>query len=577
MRELLRAARREEPSDLLLKGGRFANVFTMEYETADIAVKDGIIVGIGEGYEAAEVVDCSGGTIVPGFIDGHMHVESTFMTPRNLAATIVPLGTTTIMPDPHEIANTCGMEGIRFMYAESQGLPLDIYYGAPSCVPASNFETPREMLTAKNIRELFDEGICTHLGEMMNYPDVYLGNRDVWSKLEAAKGKIITGHAPQLEGADLIAYILGGPSCDHECESIENALEKLRLGMWLMVRQGATARNLTALAPLIRENEFLTTRAMAVSDDISPDFIRQRGHMNGCIRELIAEGVSPLAALRMTTFSPAEYFQLFDRGAIAPGRIADIVLLDTLESCKAKKVWKRGNLVAENGKLVLPIEGADSRRFPGNKNSVPMPLLQEIEVRPPKNAIKAPRINVIGTIRGQVITKRLEMTPTVKDGLITADPDRDIAKLVVVEKNQGTGRTAVGFVHNYGMKRGAIASSIAHDAHNYTCIGADDTSIKKALDTLYAMGGGIVLTDGDLVLAKLELPVGGLMSTLPFDELCAETAKLAEARKILNPDNAEAFMQLSFLSLSVIPELKLTDQGYCDISAGGAQPLFVED
>ena len=573
MKELLKAAMKSEPCDLLLFGGRVANVFTMEYESADVAVKDGIIVGVGHGFEAKERVDCTGCILVPGFIEGHMHIESTFMVPRNLAAAISPLGTTTIMPDPHEIANTCGMEGIRFMERESRGLPVDIYFGAPSCVPASPYETPFEELDARDIKTLFDEGTCTHLGEMMNFPGVFLGDDSVWAKLEAASGRVITGHAPGVTEGTLAAYVMGGATSDHECSTEEEAMEKLRRGMYIMIRQGATARNLKTLAPIVRRDKYLASRCIAVSDDISPDFMHERGHLDGCIRELIAEGVDPLAALRMVTLSTAEYFRLYDRGAIAPGRIADIVLVDNLENCSVKKVWKNGRLVAENGIVAERIVPSVVSPLPGIAKKTVTPTADELRVPIPCGASK---MNVIGVVPGQVSTKTLLFEPKNEGGYASADAERGIAKFAVVEKNRGTGRTAVGFLKDFGLVRGAVASSIAHDAHNFSCAGMDDISMATALKALADMGGGIVVADGEKVLASLELPVGGLMSLLPLEELRGKIHPLSEARDALGCTNSHAFMQLAFLSLSVIPELKLTDQGYCDILSG-AVPLFVKD
>lgn len=575
MMKLLRAARGEEPADILLHGGKIANLYTMEFEKADVAIKDGVIAGVGKGFDAAETIDCAGKIIAPGFIDGHMHVESTFMVPRNLAAVIAPLGTTTIMPDPHEIANTCGMEGVYFMRGQCGELPVDIYYGAPSCVPASAFETPRQPLGAEDIKEMFDKGLCTHLGEMMNFPGVISGDTAVWEKLRAAKGRVITGHAPGVSGAQLAAYILGGITSDHECDNAAEALEKMRRGMWVMIRQGATARNLAEIAPLIREKRILATRAMAVSDDISPDFISERGHMDGCVRELIACGVDPLSALRLVTLSPAEYFRLDDRGAVAPGKTADLVLLKNLEECLVERVWKRGKLVAEKGRLSQAVAPAVIGAIPGEKITAPMPKPENLQIACPQKEPHSLGIHVIGVIRGQVATKRLALRPTVREGFITADAERDLAKIAVVEKNRGSGRTAIGFISGYGLGRGAVASSIAHDAHNFTCVGMDDLSMSTALGRLAELGGGIALTLGNKILAELELPVGGLMSPLPFAELRAEIAKLRAALRELRADNPDALMQLSFMSLSVIPELKLTDRGYFDISAGGEQELFL--
>lgn len=561
-----------EPCDLLLFGGRVANVFTMEYESVDVAVKDGVIVGLGHGFEAKERVDCSGCVLVPGFIEGHMHIESTFMVPRNLAAAIAPLGTTTIMPDPHEIANTCGMEGIRFMHRESEGLPVDMYFGAPSCVPASPFETPFEELDAEDISTLFEEGVCTHLGEMMNFPGVFLGDGSVWAKLEAAHGRVITGHAPGVTDGTLAGYVMGGATSDHECATADEAMEKLRRGMYVMIRQGATARNLSALAPIVRRDSNMASRCMVVSDDISPDFMHERGHLDGCIRELVAEGVEPLAALRMATLTTAEYFRLYDRGAIAPGRIADIVLVESVENCRVKKVWKRGRLVAEDGVLTEAITPPTVSPLPGISAKVVTPTAEELKVRVPS---WAGRMNVIGVVPGQVSTVTLELEPTEENGFAVADAERGLAKFAVVEKNRGTGRTAIGFLKDFGLTRGAVASSIAHDAHNFSCAGMDDVSMAAALKALSEMGGGIVVADGENIMASLELPVGGLMSTLPLEELREKIHPLSKARDELGCTNSHAFMQLAFLSLSVIPELKLTDKGYCDIIKG-AQPLFIK-
>lgn len=569
---LLKSALGEEPCDLLFKNAKFANLCTMEYETGDIAVKDGVIVGIGDGYAAKETVDCAGRLLLPGFIEGHIHVESTFMVPRNLAAEISPHGTTTVMPDPHEIANTCGTEGIRFMHRESERLPVDFYYGAPSCVPASAQETPFEYIEADEIEKLFADGSCTHLGEMMNFPGVYLGDDKVWAKLAASEGKVITGHAPRVSGKELAAYLLGGITSDHECDNAEEALEKLRRGMYLMIRQGATARNLKELAPLLAARPGLAARYLSVSDDISPNFIHERGHLDGCLRELIECGVEPLAALRTITLTPAEYFRLYDRGIIAPAKLADIVMVDNIEKCTVLKVWKRGKLVAENGAPTEKITPAVTSALPGYGGEVRTPTADELRVK-----IDAPgvEINVIGVIPGQVVTETIRMAPTDIDGYACADAERELAKMAVVEKNRGTGRCAVGFLHGFGLVRGAVASSIAHDAHNYTCAGMDDISMETALRELARLGGGIVIAEGENILAELELPVGGLMSLLSAAEIREKTAALNAARDALGCTNPHALMQLSFMSLSVIPELKLTDKGYFDISRCEVMPLFV--
>ena len=573
VKKLIDAAMKRVPCDLLLKGGRVPNLFTMEYEELDIAVKDGIIVGMGNGFKAAKTEDCSGMTLVPGFIEGHIHVESTNMTPKMLAAAISPLGTTTAMADPHEIANTSGMAGVRFMERESHGLLVDFYYGAPSCVPATSYETPREPLGAEDIKTLLDEGTCTHLGEMMNFPGVINCDKEVLAKLKVSKGKVITGHAPGVSGDQLAAYIVAGPNSDHECFTEENAREKLRRGMYVMIRQGTTARNLSELAPIVRDAPYLCTRCMAVSDDLAPEFIAERGHLNGCLRELMAEGVEPLAALRMVTLTPAEYFRLDDRGAIAPGRIADIVMLDSLETCRVLKVWKRGELAAENGSLIKPEKLPICFPFPRNEHMPKMPSPADLKVKIPAGCA---RINVIGVVPDQVCTKTLVMEPTNIGGYAVADASRGLAKMAVVEKNKATGRTAIGFIKDFGLVRGAIASSVAHDAHNFTCVGMDDASMAAAFEALARLEGGLVVALDGKVIAEIGFPIGGLMSLMPIDKVLERSKSLQEAREKLGCENSSAFMQLAFMSLSVIPELKLTDQGYFDIANGGPKPLFVK-
>lgn len=572
-KSLLKYALKEIPCDTLFKNAVFANLYTMEMENADIAVQDGVIVGIGEGYTAREIVDCAGSVIVPGFIEGHMHVESTMMTPRSLTEAILPHGTTTVMADPHEIANTCGMDGIRFMRRESEGLPVDYYYGAPSCVPASEFETPFETIGAEGINELLREGTCTHLGEMMNFPGVCFGDDETWKKLEAASEYVITGHAPQVRGEMLSAYLLGGITSDHESSVCEEAIEKLRRGMYLMIRQGAAARNLNDLAEILVEDPRLCVRCIAVSDDVTPAFLKARGHIDGCVRELIAQGVQPLVALRTATLTTAEYFRLHDRGAIAPGKKADILMLENIEECRVLRVWKNGRLEAENGKTLRSFAPAViSKVLPGINEIVKTPSADDLKI---KLEGKNTKINAIGIIPGQFTTKTIVIEPLNIEGFACADPSRKLAKMAVVEKNRGSGRFAVGFLSGLPIYKGAIASSVAHDAHNYTCAGMDDVSMATALAELAGMKGGVVITDGEEILTKIELPVGGLMSLLSFEELLKKVAELADgAAKIRCPGTA-AIMLLSFMSLSVIPELKLTDKGYCDITKGGIQPLFV--
>jgi adenine deaminase len=570
MKDLLSAARGDIPCDLVIKGGRIANVLSMEYEDADVAIKNGVIVGVGRGYDGATVVDASGATLMPGMIDGHLHIESTMLTPSAFASAVAPLGTTTVMPDPHEIANTCGPSGVEFMWRDALRTPIDMFFAAPSCVPASEHETPLRELDAGETAELVDRGWCGHLGEMMNFPGVISGDRDVWAKITAARGLVRTAHAPGVGGRDLCAYMLSGCDGDHESNFVGEALEKIRRGMWVMLREGATERNLEELTSLILEDEARFARCMAVSDDLSASFIISAGHMDHKMRVMTRRGLRPIVAAALVTINPANYFRLWDRGAIAPGRIADVVMVDSLEDCHALKVWKRGRLVAEDGRALF---GLAPPSQPGLPEARRVATPGEDELRVP--ALSGRDIRVISTMPLGVLTKELRVPPSVRDGMVVSDTERDILKLVVVEKNRGTGRTAIGFVNGFGLKRGALASSVAHDAHNYMAVGVDDRSIAAALRRLEENRGGLTAADGDEITASLPLPVGGLMSDMEPRRVAAALEEMSRATAALGARLPQPFMTMSFLSLSVIPELRLTDRGYVSLSEGGITGLFV--
>ncbi len=568
----LAVARGDEPADLVLRGARVANVFTLEYERADVALFSGRIAGVGCGYEGRSELDLSGLVLTPGFLDGHCHIESTMLSPAGFSELTAVRGTSAVAADPHEIANTCGMAGIEYMWRESLDCPVDMLFTAPSCVPASSFETPLEPLDAGAIAEMFDRCLCDSLGEVMNYPGVINGDAALWAKLYATGARPRSGHAPGLSGKELCAYLLSGCDSDHESFTIEEGREKLRRGMWLMIREGATEKNLAELAPLVKEDPARSSRCMMVSDDLTARYLRDSGHMDEKMRLAINLGIPPLVALRMITLSPAEYFGWRDRGAIAPGRLADLVAVDSLEKCNVLKVWKKGRLVAEEGKLAA---GPVPRVAPPSVGvgKVSVPCEDSFRIKAPHGA----RMRVVGVRRGQVITDHLLVEPTVRDGLAVADPSRDLAWLAVLEKNQGTGRLAVGFVSGLGLKEGAICSSVAHDAHNFVAAGVDPTSLRTAFAFLIERGGGIAAVKGDSVLASLDLPVGGLMNQLPADRVIDGFERVELAASELGADLEHPFMAMSFLSLSVIPELKLTDHGYVDLGRGGLLPLFVDE
>jgi len=572
MRSILTASTGEIPCDLVIRGGTIANVLSMEYERQDIGIKDGIIVGIGDGYEGVEVVDASGAILMPGMIDGHLHIESTMLTPSMFASAVMPLGTTTVMPDPHEIANTCGTSGIEFMWRDTLKTPLDAFYAVPSCVPASEYETPYQKLGSFEMMDCVERGWCTHLGEMMNFPGVIAGDFEVWGKISAAWDLLRTAHVPNVTGRDLCAYLLSGCDSDHESNFAKEALEKLRRGMWVMMREGATGRNLEKLLPIILEDETRFARCMTVSDDLTADYILSNGHMDHKIRLMIRKGLRPLLAAAMVTINPADYFRLRDRGAIAPGRIADIVMVNSLEECRALKVWKRGKLVAEDGRPLFGVGVTSPHELPGVNKLSQVPTEESFKVpgKPNKN------IRVILAIPNSVLTGELKTTPLIKDGLVVSDLENDIVKLVVMEKNRGTGRIAIGFVKGFGLKRGAMGSSVAHDAHNFIVLGTDDKSIATAMKYLTENRGGLVTVEGNEIIASLPLPIGGLMSDMDPRSVALALEKLTSTAVELGAKIPHPFMTMSFLSLSVIPNLKLTDRGYLNVSEGSTLELFTD-
>lgn len=572
------AARGDIKSDLVIKNAKIANVFTLDYENSDVAVYGGKIAGVGENYDGKEIFDANGAVLIPGMLDGHVHIESTMLAPPVFADEVVKRGTTAVMADPHEIANALGMAGLEYMHNSSVGLPIDIFLGAPSCVPASEFETPYEELDMTAIQEMFKNNYCQHLGEMMNFPALIAGDPEVWGKIAAAGDVPLTGHAPNVSGKNLNAYLVSGVSSDHECSNLEEAREKLRRGMWIMIREGASFPNLKTLLPLLKENPLYYARCMAVTDDVTALYLSKVGHMDAKVKIMIENGLDPLIALRLVTLSPAEYFRLWDRGAIAPGRRADFVLIDSLEKFNIFHVWKDGRQVVKNGELVNK-----NNKNSGNNTALPA---VNIKITPPKiedikvKALNKNLINVIGVTQGEVITKTLNKAPKVDaDGFVVSDLENDIIKIVVMERHRNTGRLAVGFVNGLGIKSGAIASSVAHDAHNFVAAGADDASIIAAITELCRTGGGFTVANANnknaQILGTLPLPIGGLMTNLSADETANALAELEAKAKKIGVNISHPFMVLSFLCLTVIPELRITDHGYVDIIKGGIQPLFV--
>ncbi len=575
MNKLAAVARGDLPADFVIRNARLANVFTLEYENnIDIAICGSKIAGVGKNYDAKKIIDVQGAVVIPGMIDGHVHIEDTMMTPQGFAEIAALKGTSAVMADPHEIANALGMSGLEYMFKASRGLPVDIFFGAPSCVPASDFETPYDDLDMLAIKDMFDKNLCQHLGEVMNFPALIAGDPEIWGKITAAGNVPLTGHAPGVSGKNLNAYLVSGVSSDHECVDINEAREKLRLGMWLMIREGASFLDLKTLIPLVKENVLNAARCMVVSDDITARYMIENGHMDVKMRIMCREGLNPLVALRMITLSPAEYFRLYDRGAIAPGRLADFSILekDVIdEDFKVKQVWKNGLQIVRDNDVFS--EDNSEHLAPVLKVRVKnIPAIEKIKVRVPDE--NPDFINVIGVTEGTVITKTLKIKPLIKNGFVIPDSENDISKIVVLERHRDTGRFGVGFVKGLGIKNGAVGSSVAHDAHNYVVAGADDESIITALKNLAEMGGGLTVTEGEKVLNSFALPIGGLMCYLNPYEVSEKLTSMENSAENLGIKIHHPFMVLSFLCLTVIPELRITDQGYVDITKGGIQKIF---
>lgn len=554
--KIIKYARGEEEVDLLLKNVRLVNVLSGEIHLTNVAVARTRIVGFGE-YRAKEVLDLDGYYLCPGFIDGHVHIESSMLTIPEFAKVVVPHGTTAVVIDPHEIANVLGLDGIRYMLESSKYNPLSVYVMLPSCVPATDMETSGSQLASYDIAPLFGNPWVLGLAEMMNYPGVIFGDGEVLAKIASARGHPIDGHAPGLTGKDLAAYIAAGIGSDHECTTLEEAREKLRMGMYVMIREGSTAKNLRDLLPLVTPTN--ARRMMFVTDDRHPRDLIREGHIDHVIRLAIDQGIDPVLAIQMATLNPAEYFGLKDLGAIAIGRQADMVLFDNFKDFRILKVWRAGTLVAEDGKVI-----------PWERPSRPIPLRSSMNIKWEGVDFRIPaqssKIKVIEVIPGQIVTRKIVAEAKIVDGYAVADVERDILKIAVIERHTASGNMGKGFVKGFGLKKGAIASSVAHDSHNIVVVGVSDEDIMRAVKEIEAMKGGLVAVADGQVLARLPLPIAGLMSEKSAYEVEAELEELLQATRTLGCVLEEPFMALSFLALPVIPELKLTDKGLVDVT-----------
>jgi adenine deaminase len=553
--ELIAAARGEIEADLLLSGGRLANVLSGEVYRTDVAIYRGRIVGF-DCSSAREIVELDGQIIAPGFIDGHVHIESSMVTVSEYARAVLPRGTTTVIADPHEIANVWGAQGIRYILDSSVNVPLNVYVMLPSCVPATDLETAGARLKAEDLGSLMAEERVLGLAEVMNYPGVLFRDPDVMSKLALAEGRPVDGHAPGLSGRDLSAYISAGIGSDHECTTIEEALEKLRQGLHIMLREGSAAKNLRDLLQLVSLAN--AGRFLFVSDDRHPADLLGEGHIDFMVRTAIGQGLDPIIALQIASLNAARYFGLRDLGAIAPGFRADIVVLESLESANVLRVIKDGKIAAEGGRLTVPLEPA----APAGRESIRMGPIGLESFRIPADAGPA---RVIGAVDQQIVTRSLSLLPKTEGGYVVSDTERDNLKMAVVERHKATGNIGKALVQGFGLRCGAIATSVAHDSHNIAVVGVKDADMLAAVLAVKEMGGGLVALADGKVLARLPLPVAGLLSEASLEEVEWGLESCIAAARGLGCRLTDPFMTLSFLCLPVIPELKLTDRGLVDV------------
>jgi len=561
----IRVAQAIEPADLILENARVVNVFSGDIHESNVAIADEIVVGIGE-YRGHRMIDLEGAYLAPGFVEGHIHIESSMLTPIEFARAVIPHGTTTVVADPHELANVLGLEGINFMIEQSLGLPLTIFFMIPSCVPASHLETSGAALSAREIHYFLHEENVLGLGEVMNYPGVLACDKPILDKLIATGDKRIDGHCPGLTGKSLNAYIIAGIKSDHECVTPEEAREKLRLGMHVMVREGSTAKNLETLAPLVQE--LYHARMSLITDDKHPVELAEEGHIDYLLRRAVGCGIDPVNAIQMVTINPAKYFQTHKIGAITPGYWADLVVLEDLKEFKVLQVYKKGEVVAESGRMSVDLPTPNIQNLRASMN-IDLSRLNDLSIK-----AESSRVRAIMYEKDQITTGNKVIEVDVVDGFAVANPDRDIAKIAVVERHKATGNVGLGFICGFSIQRGAIASSVAHDSHNLVCIGMNDDDMLAAIRKVTELRGGVAIVVDGKVLATLSLPVGGLMSDRPLSVVAAGMKGLLKAAAETGCTISDPITALSFLSLPVIPSLKLTDQGLADVELFRHVPLF---
>ncbi len=564
---IIDVARGKRPCDLVLKGGSVINVFSGEIYASDVGIFDGRIVGLGE-YGGRQEIDVTGKYLSPGFIDGHVHIESSMVQVREFAKAVVPLGTTSVVIDPHEIANVFGLEGIQYMLRASKYNPMNVFLMLPSCVPSTEFETSGSSLKGFDLYPLLAEKWVLGIGEVMNYPGVLRKDQDLLDKITMTHEKRVDGHAPNLGGRDLCAYIAAGVGSDHECTSVEEVKEKLRLGMHIMMREGSLTKNLIDLLPVL--TPYNISRCFFVTDDRHPKDILEEGHIDFMVRTAIEQGIDPASAVRLATINCAEYFKLDKFGAIAPGYEADVLVLDSLEKPRVEKVFKRGRLVARDGEL---IEQQAPPQQPTLRGSINIKMLKPEDFRIPA---VGKRIRVIQLLPKDIKTNEVVTEARIVNGDAVSDPERDIIKLMIVERHRASDNIGRAFVKGLGLKKGAIVSSVSHDSHNIVVAGVSDADMLEAVIEICRMKGGLALVNDGKVLARLPLPIAGLMSDQPMTRVKEDLEHLGKVARDMGIKIDEPFMALSFIALAVVPDLKLTDLGLFDVNQFKFVDVFVD-
>lgn len=568
LKEVIDVAIGKGEADLILKGGKIVNVFNESISEGDIAIKNGIIAGIGSYKKAKEILNISGSFVSPSFIDSHMHIESTMVIPGELAKVLAPLGTTTVIADPHEIGNVAGIQGIQFMINASRNLPVDFYFMAPSCVPATNFETSGASLYAEDLEILKSTKKIIGLAEVMNFPGVIFKDEDVLDKLITFQDKLIDGHSPGITGKELNAYLSAGIIADHECTSTKEATEKLNLGMYIMFREGSVTRDLLRLLPVLTDKT--KHRILLCTDDKHPEDLIYEGHINYAINLLLENGISLPLAIRLATLNPSNFFGFNKKGGIGPGFVADINIFKNI--LEIEYVIKDGKIIAKDGIPLFETKATFHDDAVKNTINLKQTTFENLQIKK-----LGEKIRVIKIKENSVVTEELIMEPKVENSFVVSDTERDIIKIAVFERHHASGKYSLGFIHGLGLKRGAFATSVAHDSHNIIVAGENDRDMLLAIAQLEAMGGGIAVSKDQKIIGSLPLPYGGLMTNKSVKEVAESLMNLHNIIKKENGVKAkDPFMTLAFMALAVIPNLKITDKGLVDVNKFKIVNLFLD-